>query len=188
MKTVTFVYTDGITFKATNVTSITNHMTHIEYSQEVLNESMTVGGINLRMVETDDLLYAVVKDNVTKEVTIIPGLYESFDVVPKGDAVRRQVNIEAEAARVAADRAAKAPAREAKEQEKFNARRAARKAEWQAAHGVVPQIIGKRVNTAPAAPVTPTATESTAETGVFAALQAAGINDRDLAVLREILK
>lgn len=186
MNTVTFVYTDGVSYKATNVTSIANHMTHIEYSQEVMNESGTVGGINLRMVETDDLLYAVVKDQITKEVTIIPGLFESFEIVPKGEAVRRQANIEAEAARVAADRAAKAPAREAKEQAKYQARRDARKAQWQAENGVVPQLKGKTPNVAPAA--AGYATESTAETGVFAALSAAGINDRDLAVLREILK
>lgn len=186
MNTVTFVYTDGITYKATNVQHIEKQDSVIEYTQSVINESGTVGGINLRAVDLSDLLYAVVKNQETKEVTIIPGIFDNFEVVPKGVAVQRQANIEAEAARIAADRAAKAPEREAKEKAKYEQRRKARKEAWEAEHGV-PQLKGKAPNVAPvAAPVV--ATEETADTGVFAALTAAGINERDMSVLRDLLK
>ncbi|AFC21782.1 hypothetical protein GAP32_332 [Cronobacter phage vB_CsaM_GAP32] len=183
MNTVTFVYTDGITYKATNVQHIEKQDSVIEYTQSVINESGTVGGINLRAVDLSDLLYAVVKNQETKEVTIIPGIFDNFEVVPKGVAVQRQANIEAEAARIAADRAAKAPEREAKEKAKYEQRRKARKEAWEAEHGV------KAANVAPAPAPAPTgATEETADTGVFAALSAAGINERDMSVLRDLLK
>lgn len=179
MKTVTFVYTDNVTYKATNVISVDNHGDTIEYVQDSTNADGSIAGLNMRSVDTYDLLYAVVKDVDTKEVTIIPGLFDSFDVVPKGAAVQRQANIEAEAARVAADRAAKAPAREAKEKAKYEARRAARKAEW----------VGQEEDTevADATEATPVAAK-TEDNSVFGQLAAAGISERDLAVLREVLK
>ncbi len=177
MKTVTFVYTDNASYKAANVISIDNHFDTIEYVQDSTNEDGSIVGLNMRSVDTQDLLYAVVKDVDTKEVTIIPGLFDSFDVVPKGEAVQRQANIEAEAARVAADRAAKAPAREAKEKAKYESRRAARKAEW----------VEQDVAVADTTEATPAPSE-TADNSVFAQLAAAGISQRDLAVLREVLK
>lgn len=130
MSTVYFVYTEGVTYKATNVTSITHDEFSVEYTQTVQNESGTVAGLNLRVVDKSDLLYAIVRNTEAGETTIISGLYDSFDVVPKGESVRRQTNIEAEAARVAAYRAEQAPVREEKEQAKYEARRAKRKSEY----------------------------------------------------------
>lgn len=179
MKTVTFVYTDNVTYKAANVISVDNHGDTIEYVQDSTNADGSIVGLNMRSVDTYDLLYAVVKDVDTKEVTIIPGLFDSFDVVPKGAAVQRQANIDAEAARVAADRAAKAPAREAKEKAKYEARRAARKAEW-VGHEEDTEV----ADTTEAAPVA----AETEDNSVFGQLAAAGISARDLAVLREVLK
>lgn len=183
MKTVTFVYTDNVSYKATNVISIENHGDSIEYVQDHTNEVGSIVGINMRSVDTYDLLYAVVKDTETKAVTIIPGLFDSFDVVPKGEAVQRQANIDAEAARVAASRAAKAPAREAKEKAKYEARRAARKAEW-VGENSTPVQAAKPVSTEEAVPAVVESTDDS----VIAQLSAAGISDRDLAVLREVLK
>ena len=170
MNTVTFFYTDGVTYKATNVTSITKHVFSIEYTQSVMNESETVGGFNVRAVDLDDLLYAVVKNNATKEVTIIPGLYDSFDVVPKGEAVRRQENIEEEAARVAARREANAPARKAKEEAKFAKRRQARKDAY-----LKENPAAAEVQATPSAPKT-----------VSEQLVAAGVSEGDIAVLRSL--
>lgn len=137
MSTVLFVYTDGVTYKASNVNSISHNESTVEYYQSVSNESGTVGGVNLRSVDKFDLLYAVVRNTENGEVTIIPGLYDSFDVVPKGESVQRQKNIDAEKARVAAYRAAIAPERNAKEKAKFEARRAKRKADYLQSTGTV---------------------------------------------------
>ena len=206
MSTVLFVYTEGVTYKATNVTSITHDESMVEYSQTVLNESGTVGGLNLRAVDKSDLLYAIVRNTETGEVTIIPGLYDSFDIVPKGESVRRQTNIEAEAARVAAYRAEQAPAREAKEQAKYEARRAKRKAEYTGTTATVvheeadePANV-EEVNTNPVLEVqevqvattsettasTPTAKGTRKSVNVLEQLKAAGISEDDLAQLRAL--
>jgi len=206
MSTVLFVYTEGVTYKATNVTSITHDESMVEYSQTVLNESGTVGGLNLRAVDKSDLLYAIVRNTESGEVTIIPGLYDSFDIVPKGESVRRQTNIEAEAARVAAYRAEQAPAREAKEQAKYEARRAKRKAEYTGTTATVvheeadePANV-EEVNTNPVLEVqevqvattsettasTPTAKGTRKSVNVLEQLKAAGISEDDLAQLRAL--
>lgn len=130
MKTVTFWYTEGVSYKATNVENVVSEGSNIEYIRTVQNESGTIVGNDFRSISTEDLLFATVKDHSTGMVTIIPGIYEQFDVVPKGHAVTRQQNIEREAAAFAANRKAKEPERKAKEIAKFEARRAARKAEW----------------------------------------------------------
>lgn len=208
MSTVLFVYTEGVTYKATNVTSITHDESTVEYAQTVLNESGTVGGVNLRAVDKSDLLYAVVRNTETGEVTIIPGLYDSFDVVPKGESVRRQTNIEAEAARVAAYRAEQAPAREAKEQAKYEARRAKRKAAYTGNANIVheeadePENVDVEVTTNPVIEVqevqvettspaettasTPTAKGTRKSVNVLEQLKAAGISEDDLAQLRSL--
>jgi hypothetical protein len=208
MSTVLFVYTEGVTYKATNVTSITHNESMVEYSQTVLNESGTVGGLNLRAVDKSDLLYAVVRNTESGEVTIILGLYDSFDIVPKGDAVRRQTNVEAEAARVAAYRAEQAPAREAKEQAKYEARRAKRKAAYTGTTATVvhedadePEIEVPQepvvevqevqevqvVETAETtAPVTATTSKARKSVNVLEQLKAAGISEEDLAALRNL--
>ena len=208
MSTVHFVYTEGVTYKATNVTSITHNESMVEYTQAVLNESGTVGGLNLRAVDKADLLYAVVRNTETGEVTIIPGLYDSFDVVPKGESVRRQTNIEAEAARVAAYRAEQAPAREEKEQAKYEARRAKRKAAYTGTANIVheeadeaanveevnanPVIEVQEVQVAPTSQTaettatTPTAKGTRKSVNVLEQLKAAGISEEDLAQLRQL--
>lgn len=197
MSTVLFVYTEGVTYKATNVTSITHDESTVEYAQTVMNESGTVGGVNLRAVDKSDLLYAVVRNTETGEVTIIPGLYDSFDVVPKGESVRRQTNIEAEAARVAAYRAEQAPAREAKEQAKYEARRAKRKAAYTGTTAtVVHEEADVEVTTNPVVEVQEVQVETTASNptakgtrksvNVLEQLKAAGISEDDLAQLRAL--
>ena len=210
MSTVLFVYTEGVTYKATNVTSITHDESVVEYAQTVLNESGTIGGVNLRAVDKSDLLYAVVRNTETGEVTIIPGLYDSFDVVPKGESVRRQANIEAEAARVAAYRAEQAPVREAKEQAKYEARRAKRKAAYTGTtanvvheeadepESVDVEVTGNPVIEVQEVPVvettqtaeqttsTPTAKGTRKSVNVLEQLKAAGISEDDLAQLRSL--
>jgi hypothetical protein len=143
MSTVYFVYTEGVTYKATNVASITHDEFSVEYTQTVHNESGTIAGLNIRVVDKSDLLYAIVRNTEAGEMTIISGLYDSFDVVPKGESVRRQTNIEAEAARVAMVRADKAPAREEKERAKYEARRAKRKAEYTGTTSIVHEEAGE---------------------------------------------
>lgn len=208
MSTVHFIYTEGVTYKATNVTSITHDESIVEYTQTVLNSSETVGGLNLRAVDKSDLLYAVVRNTETGEVTIIPGLYDSFDVVPKGESVRRQTNIEAESARVAAYRAEQSPIREAKEQAKYEARRAKRKAAYTensvnivheeadepeyVATYVSPQIqfidvpeveSSKSEETTTS---TPTAKGTRKSVNVLEQLKSVGISEEDIAQLRQL--
>lgn len=132
MYTIKFFFTESATFKATNVVdiSVDRDTGILTYIQEAHNEDRTIAGRNIRAIDMDDLLYAVVKEKEDGEITIIAGLYDSFEVVPVGAAVQRQKNIEAEAARVKAYREEKAPQRNAKEAEKYAARRAARKAQY----------------------------------------------------------
>lgn len=130
MYTLTFFYTEGVTYKATNVQSFSSDDEFFSYSQHVQNEFETVCGVNLRSVANDDILYVVAKETMTNEITIIPGLYDQFDIVPKGKAVVRQQNIEREAASVAKRREENAEVRNKKEKEKYKARRAARKAQY----------------------------------------------------------
>lgn len=191
MKTVNFVYTDGVTYKATNVISVERNEFTIEYVQDVANENGTVVGINMRSVDLEDVLYAVVKDKADGTVTILPGIYENFEIVPVGAAVHRQQNIERESARVAQYRAEKAPEREAKEKAKYEARRQARKEQWQSENGVAP-VTGKAkgVSSAPTAPSAPVAAQNPVVEvpDMFEQLMQSGISSQDLTTLRNVLK
>jgi hypothetical protein len=132
MYTIKFFFTESASFKATSVVEINVDRDSgiLSYVQQAHNADRTIAGHNMRSIDMDDLLYAVVKDLEDGEVTIIPSLYTSFEIVPVGAGVQRQKNIEAEAERVKAYREAKAPEREAKEAAKYAARRAARKAQY----------------------------------------------------------
>lgn len=137
MKTVTFVYTDNVTYKATNVTDITHDNCCVDYTRMVENASQTVVGLDIRSVSKEDLLYAVVKDHEDGSITIIPSIYDNFSVVPKGNAVTRQENIEKQNVELAERRAIQAVTRKEKETAKYNARREARKQQWLSEHNVV---------------------------------------------------
>ncbi|QOI71816.1 hypothetical protein pEaSNUABM47_00332 [Erwinia phage pEa_SNUABM_47] len=192
MKTVNFLYTEGVSYKATNVENIESDGYTVDYSRTVQNESGTVVGVDFRSVSTEDLLFATVKDHSTGIVTIIPGIYDHFDIVPKGNAVTRQQNIEREAAAVAANRAAKAPERNAKELAKFEARRAARKAAWEAENGVTPVAPAptpRAKAVAPEAPVMMMKAEPTPAPSANTAIEQlrnAGVSESDIAVLKSL--
>lgn len=134
MKTVTFVYTDNVNYKATNVIDIEHDNFIVSYSRHVENESGTVFGVDVRNVSKEDLLYAVVKDHEDGSITIIPSIYDNFSVVPKGNAVTRQENIEKQNVELAERRAIQAVTRKEKETAKYNARREARKQQWLSEH------------------------------------------------------
>lgn len=170
---ITFVYTNNVTYKATNVTSIEQTAHTIEYRR--FAEEGSVVGFDVRSVPKDDLLYAVVKDD-DGIVSIIPGIYDHFNIVPVGAAVTRQQSIENEAARIAADRAAKAPARQAKEAAKYEARRAARKA----------QYLGTEVQVKTAPPQSVVSKLAAVAVSIASQLPAYGFTDTDIAVIRSI--
>lgn len=184
MKTVTFVYTQGISYKATNVNEINSDGYTVDYTRQVQNESGTVVGGDFRSVSTEDLLYAIVKDHSTGIVSIIPGIYDNFDVVPKGNAVTRQENIDREAEDVAYARALKAPERAAKEQAKFEARRLARKAAWEANNGTTePTVPVERFQTAIDTRVTQ---KVSALSSAVEQLILAGVSESDIEVLKSL--
>lgn len=202
MYTINFFFTENATFKATGVVDITvdRDSGTFSYVQIANNADGTIAGRNLRSIDMDDLLYAVVKEKEDGEITIIPGIFTSFEVTPVGTAVQRQANIEAEAARVAAYRAEKAPEREAKEAAKYAARRAARKAQY-----VLPQVEyaaprstradepAEQAVAVMAAPAMPTAksagkpvTAPVAHATVADELNAAGLSPESVQALRDL--
>lgn len=172
MKTVNFFYTDNASFKATNVTDITDTGNFIEYSRETMSEDGTIFGVDHRAILKVDLLYATVKDHSTGQITIIPGLYDGFNIVPAGPNVTRVNNILAEHAAIEERRVAKSEKERAKFEARETARRAARKAEWV---GTQPEV-EQTVKTAPAAPAT----------SAIAQLKAAGLSDADIAQLQQL--
>ena len=205
MYTINFFFTEKASFKATSVVEITVDRENgiFSYVQQAHNADRTIAGHNLRSVDMDDLLYAVVKDHDDGEITIIPSIFTSFEVTPVGTAVQRQKNIEAEAERVAAYRAEKAPEREAKEAAKYAARRAARKAQYvprtedtparstradEPADEAPTKSKGSKAVTAeaPVEAVVPTFVPPTAHATVQDELNAAGLSPASVQALRDL--
>ncbi|EBS4516433.1 hypothetical protein DQT32_03250 [Salmonella enterica subsp. enterica serovar Braenderup] len=174
MKTVNFFYTDNVSFKATNVTSIEDTGNFIEYTRDTMSEDGTIFGLDHRAILKVDLLYATVKDHATGQITIIPGLYDGFNITPAGPNVTRVNNILAEHAAIEERRTAKAAKERAKFEVREAARRAARKAEW----------VGDNAEAAPVAQPA-TAPASTAPSAVQQ-LKAAGLSDEDIAQLQQL--
>lgn len=135
MLTIHFVYTNDVTFKASQVLDFSFDEYEVRYRREVWTDTRI--SREKHTISKTDLLYAKVVDNDTGLVSIIPGLYEQFNVVPYGQAFHRQNSIDTQERQIAERREARRAEREERSHQRYMERRAKRKQEWLEKQGTV---------------------------------------------------
>ena len=127
---IEFFFTEGHTHTATNVFDIVIGVDAISYVRDVNPDMEGVVTTQSTTVSMDDMLYAVIYRS--SGVQIVPGIYSKFAIMPVGQEVVKQNNIETEARNLANRRALRKAKKQIKSREGYAARNEKRRVEFAA--------------------------------------------------------